>query len=67
MTGIGAYYYIVWICWLRYCLTGRHRDVRLVWPSVFFSMPEVVRVDKRHKAKTPQAVNGLTRELRKRK
>jgi dihydroceramidase len=44
MTGLGAYFYIVWGIWLRYCLNGQQDLVRLDWPSIF-SVPEVVRVD----------------------
>ena len=42
MTGIGAYFYIVWGIWLRYCLNGRQDDVELVWPRTLTSFPEVI-------------------------
>jgi dihydroceramidase len=42
MTGVGAYFYIVWGIWLRHCLEGRADDVELVWPSVW-SVPDVIR------------------------
>jgi dihydroceramidase len=41
MTGIGAYFYIVWGIWLRYCLSGRADEVELVWPRMITSFPEV--------------------------
>lgn len=40
MTGVGAYTYIVWGIWLRYCLEGRQEEVELHWPT-WFSLPEV--------------------------
>lgn len=42
MTGIGAYFYIVWGIWLRHCLNGRQDEYTLRWPRAF-SLPEVVR------------------------
>ncbi|KAL2207143.1 alkaline phytoceramidase [Sarocladium strictum] len=42
MTGLGAYYYIVWGIWLRHCLAGHDEDFVLKWPS-FISIPEVRR------------------------
>ncbi|RKF54375.1 Alkaline ceramidase 3 [Golovinomyces cichoracearum] len=42
MTGLGTYIYIVWGVWLRYYLDNRQRDFGLRWPSLFFSLPEVV-------------------------
>ncbi|KAI9677094.1 MAG: hypothetical protein M1817_006933 [Caeruleum heppii] len=44
MTGTGAYFYIVWAIWLRHCLSGKHDDYHLRWPSLLFSLPEIVRV-----------------------
>jgi hypothetical protein len=43
MTGLGAYFYIVWGIWLRHCLEGRSDEFELVWPSLWTSVPEVVR------------------------
>jgi len=45
MTGIGAYFYLTWGIWLRYCLNGQQDDVKLVWPRTITSFPEVVRHD----------------------
>ena len=43
MTGIGAYFYLVWGIWLRHCLNGRQAEYELSWPSVF-SVPDIVHV-----------------------
>lgn len=43
MTGAGAYCYIVWGIWLRHCLNGKADEYELVWPSVFTSIPAIVR------------------------
>jgi len=43
LTGIAEYFNIVWSIWLRYCLEGRQDEVELVWPSVWASMPVLVR------------------------
>ncbi|KAB2576017.1 Alkaline ceramidase 3 [Lasiodiplodia theobromae] len=51
MTGIGAYFYIVWGVWLRHCLNGRQDEYKLVWPS-YFHMPLIVKTDK------PYQLNG---------
>lgn len=51
MTGIGAYFYIVWGVWLRHCLNGRQDEYELVWPS-YFNMPLIVKTDK------PYQLNG---------
>ncbi|KAI1133500.1 alkaline dihydroceramidase [Nemania abortiva] len=40
MTGIGAYYYIVWRIWIHRCLDGDEDKFRLYWPSIFH-LPEV--------------------------
>ncbi|EKD16007.1 alkaline ceramidase [Drepanopeziza brunnea f. sp. 'multigermtubi' MB_m1] len=40
MTGVGAYYYIVWAIWLRHCLNERKDEFVLNWPSIW-SIPEV--------------------------
>ncbi|KUJ20579.1 alkaline ceramidase [Mollisia scopiformis] len=42
MTGVGSYFYIVWAIWLRHCLNERQDEYILNWPSLFFSVPEVV-------------------------
>lgn len=42
MTGVGSYFYIVWAIWLRYCLVEGKDKYALNWPSVIFSIPEVV-------------------------
>ncbi|KAI1350169.1 alkaline dihydroceramidase [Xylaria sp. FL0043] len=44
MTGIGAYYYIVWRIWIHRCLDGDEDKFRLYWPSVFY-LPEVRTVE----------------------
>jgi Ceramidase len=46
MTAIAAYINLTWGIWLRYCLKGRQDDVELVWPSLFTSVPVVMRTDK---------------------
>ena len=43
MTGTGAYFYIVWGVWLRHCLNGRQDEFELRWPSMFTSLPVVVK------------------------
>lgn len=43
MTGIGAYFYIQWGIWLRYCLNGEQDQVEMVWPRMVTSFPYVVR------------------------
>lgn len=48
MTGIGAYFYIVWGIWLRHCLNGRQDEFQLVWPSMLASLPRVERVRHEH-------------------
>ncbi|OCK85955.1 alkaline ceramidase-like protein [Lepidopterella palustris CBS 459.81] len=42
MTGIGAYFYIVWGIWLRHCLNYRQDEYELKWPRIT-SLPLVVR------------------------
>jgi dihydroceramidase len=44
-TGIAGYFNLNRVIWLRYCLDGKQDDVQLVWPSVFTSMPVVVRLE----------------------
>lgn len=46
LTGLAAYYLLTWGVYLRYCLEGRGDDVRLVWPSLWTSMPTVEKRDK---------------------
>ncbi|KAI2607682.1 putative alkaline phytoceramidase [Hypoxylon fragiforme] len=43
MTGIGAYFYIIWRIWIHRCLDGDEDKFRLNWPSMI-SMPEVVTI-----------------------
>jgi len=43
MTGIGAYFYIIWGIWLRHCLNGKQDQFDLVWPRLVTSIPLVVR------------------------
>jgi len=43
MTGIGAYFYIVWGIWLRHCLNNRQDEFQLVWPRTWTSFPSVER------------------------
>lgn len=43
MTGIGAYYYLVWGIWLHHCLNGKQDQFDLVWPRLVTSIPIVVR------------------------
>ncbi|KAK5734853.1 alkaline ceramidase ydc1 [Elasticomyces elasticus] len=57
MTGTGAYFYIVWGIWLRHCLNGRQDEYELVWPSLFTSIPSIVR--------RPQAMNGSNGHVKK--
>ncbi|KAF8542117.1 ceramidase [Trichophaea hybrida] len=42
LTGVGAYYELMYGIYLRYCLDGRQNEYRLVWKSVF-SIPDVRR------------------------
>ena len=42
MTGIGAYYYLVWGIWLRHCLNYRQDEYKLVWPRIT-TMPTIVK------------------------
>ncbi|KAI1630985.1 alkaline phytoceramidase [Biscogniauxia mediterranea] len=48
MTGLGAYYYIMWRIWIHRCLDGDEDKFRLHWPSIF-ATPAVVTIDdKKH-------------------
>ncbi|KZF26295.1 alkaline phytoceramidase [Xylona heveae TC161] len=42
MTGIGAYFYIVWGIWLRHCLNGRQEEYMMYWPRLYV-LPEILR------------------------
>ncbi|KAH8893724.1 alkaline phytoceramidase [Thozetella sp. PMI_491] len=42
LTGIGAYYLILWRVWLVRVLDGSEHEYMLHWPSFFTSVPEVV-------------------------
>jgi dihydroceramidase len=53
LTGIGAYFYLVWGIWLRYCLNGQQDDVEMVWPRLITSFPEV-----RVKKQAAKTMNG---------
>ncbi|KXT15168.1 hypothetical protein AC579_7938 [Pseudocercospora musae] len=43
MTGLGAYFYIVWGIWLRHCLNHKADEYELLWPSVLTSLPRIER------------------------
>ena len=43
MTGVGAYFYIVWGIWLRHCLNGQQDEFEMIWPSIWTSLPRVER------------------------
>ena len=57
MTGVGSYFYIVWAIWLRLCLNDKQDEYMLNWPSLWFSLPEVVPIASGEK-KTGKASNG---------
>lgn len=42
-TGTAEYCNIVWCSWLRYCLDGKQDEVVLIWPSMWKSLPQLVR------------------------
>ena len=44
MTGVGSYFYIVWAIWLRLCLNEKQEEYMLRWPSLWFSLPEVIPI-----------------------
>ena len=52
MTGVGAYFYIVWGIWLRHCLNGQQDEVEMIWPGILTSLPRVER-------KNHHASNGM--------
>lgn len=60
MTGIGAYFYIVWGVWLRHCLNGKQDEYRLVWPN-YFHMPLIVKTE------TPYQLSGDAKHGKKNK
>ncbi|TVY45252.1 Alkaline ceramidase [Lachnellula occidentalis] len=59
MTGYGAYCYLVWGVWLRHCLNERQDEYVLKWPSIFFSIPEVVPLSVYPQGDVP-STNGHT-------
>lgn len=56
MTGVGAYFYIVWGIWLRHCLNGRQDEFVMVWPTTLTSLPRVER--------RPAFSNGVLKKKR---
>ena len=44
-TGFAGYFNLTRLIWLRYCLEGKQDGFQLAWPSVFTSVPVVVRVE----------------------
>jgi len=59
MTGYGSYFYLVWGVWLRHCLNERQDEYVLKWPSIFFSIPEVVPLSVYPQGDAP-STNGHT-------
>ncbi|KAH7388786.1 alkaline ceramidase-like protein [Pyrenochaeta sp. MPI-SDFR-AT-0127] len=60
MTGVGAYYYIVWGIYLRHCLNYRQDEYELVWPNLW-TVPVVVKL---HRSSANGHTNGsLKKEL----
>ncbi|KAI9899543.1 hypothetical protein N3K66_006004 [Trichothecium roseum] len=59
MTGLGAYYYIVWGIWLRRCLSGQDPNFVLDWPSLFTSVPQLKSI-----VPTQSNSNGLQSTIR---
>ncbi|KAF2841225.1 aPHC-domain-containing protein [Patellaria atrata CBS 101060] len=43
MTGLSAYYHLTSTIWLQYCMSGMQDEVKLIWPSLFTSVPVIVR------------------------
>lgn len=61
MTGIGSYFYIVWAIWLRHCLNERQDEYVLKWPSMLWSIPEVVpRLEAEKSSSYRESLNGYT-------
>jgi dihydroceramidase len=58
MTGYGTYFYFIWAVWLRHCLNERQDEYVLKWPSIFFSIPEVVPLSVYSQGDHPS--NGFT-------
>jgi dihydroceramidase len=59
MTGIGSYFYIVWAIWLRHCLNERQDEYVLKWPSMMWSIPEVVpRLEAEKSSSYRKSLNG---------
>lgn len=58
MTGIGSYFYIVWAIWLRLCLNEKQDEYMLNWPSLWFSLPEVVPIASSEKKTRKTVSNG---------
>jgi len=56
MTGIGAYFYIVWGIWLRHCLENRQDHFELQWPRRWSSFPAVER------RRSPIKTNGVRKK-----
>lgn len=48
-TGTAEYCNIVWCTWLRYCLDDKQDEVSLIWPSIWTSLPKLVRRKDRQK------------------
>ncbi|KAF2722653.1 alkaline phytoceramidase [Polychaeton citri CBS 116435] len=59
MTGLGAYFYIVWGVWLRHCLNGRQDEFTLDWPH-WWSLPQVVST-----GGLPSHANGSLKKYKK--
>ncbi|CZS89867.1 probable alkaline ceramidase [Rhynchosporium graminicola] len=59
MTGVGAYYYIVWAIWLRHCLNERQDEYVLDWTSIF-RLPEVISMEDADRKRAPKWTNGYT-------
>lgn len=53
MTGIGAYFYMVWGIWLRHCLNHRQDEYHLRWTRIWH-IPEVIC--------TSPTANGVARD-----
>ena len=58
MTGIGSYFYIVWAIWLRLCLNDKQDEYMLNWPSLWFSLPEVIPIASVEKKTGRKVGNG---------
>jgi len=58
MTGLGAYFYITWGIWLRHHLNGKADEYELRWPTVFTSLPVIVRTE----SKSIEPQNGQAKK-----